>query len=235
VLLTFAIEKRLITVNPCREVPKLKEKPRRRYMPNEEMLKVRAGAITGSGGRKNANGEMMALLIDFAYLSGLRAKDVRCLRWPDVDDEAGEIIVEPTKTRESSGARIAIEITPDIKNVLDRAKALGKIKGLFVFHTLKGGQFTASAIKSAWRRARKRAGLESTPWFRDLRPKALSDAKRRGVRLDDLRDAAGHSSVTTTEGTCEGSRRRKRSSGSICRSRRKLSSATRSRRRRAFR
>jgi hypothetical protein len=32
------------------------------------------------------------------------------------------------------------------------------------------------------------------------RPKALSDAKHRGVSLEALRDAAAHASVGTTEG-----------------------------------
>ena len=35
--------------------------------------------------------------------------------------------------------------------------------------------------------------------MRDLRPKALSDAKRAGLSLQQLADAAGHASVTTTE------------------------------------
>jgi hypothetical protein len=115
----------------------------------------------------------------------------------------------------------------------DRAKALGSVKRPHVLHKPRGNRPSGNAVKSLWRRTRERAGVKQDAWFRDLRPKALSDAKRRGVRLDDLRDAAGHTSVTTTEGYA-GSRRRKRSSDSICRSRRKLSSATRSRRRRAF-
>jgi integrase len=53
-------------------------------------------------------------------------------------------------------------------------------------------------VKSAWRRARERAGVKDA-WFRDLRPKALSDAKRQGLSLEKVRDAAGHTSVATTE------------------------------------
>jgi integrase len=82
--------------------------------------------------------------------------------------------------------------------VLDRAKALGKVKSLYVFHTLKGRPFTASALNSAWRRALERAGVKDA-WFRDLRPKALSDAKRQGLSLERVRDAAGHALVSTTE------------------------------------
>ncbi len=73
-----------------------------------------------------------------------------------------------------------------------------KVKSMFVFHTLKGKLFSASAVKSAWRRTRERAGIKDA-CFRDLRPKALSDAKRQGLSLEKVRDAAGHTSVSTTE------------------------------------
>lgn len=215
VLMTYAIRKRLITVNPCRDVPKLKPKPRRRYMSNDEMLKIVEAAVKGrrhSGHGKewtNANGEMYELLFEFAYLTGLRAKDCRALRWSDVEEH--EIIVQPTKTRESSGARIAIEITSDIRKILDRGRSIMERKAVispFVFHTLTGGEFTKEAVKTAWRRACDRAfgPLKNgeRPWFRDLRPKALSDAKRRGVTLDALKDAAGHANVSTTEGYLRG-------------------------------
>lgn len=118
------------------------------------------------------------------------------MQWSNVGET--EILIEPTKTRDSSGAKIAVEITPDIKAVLERARAIGNVKSTFVFHTSRG--MSTSAIKSAWRRARDRAGV-TAPWFRDLRPKPLSDAKHRGVSLEALRDAAAaHASVGTTEG-----------------------------------
>lgn len=86
---------------------------------------------------------------------------------------------------------------------MDAARALGTVKSVFVFHTLKGQPFTGSAIKSAWRRARERAGVTDA-WFRDLRPKALSDAKRQGLSLEKVRDVAGHTSVSMTEGYMRG-------------------------------
>jgi hypothetical protein len=47
-----------------------------------------------------------------------------------------EIVIQPTKTRDSSGAKIAIRVTDDIDAVLKQVKALGKVKSLYVFHTL---------------------------------------------------------------------------------------------------
>ena len=203
VLFTFAIEKRMAKANPCRDVKRLDENPRRVYQSSEVTAKVLEGTVTGRrhNGKgkawKNANGEMYACLFTMAYLTAARAKDVRLLKWTDISKT--EILIEPTKTRKSSAAKIAIQITPAIQAVLDRAKSLGRVKSpIYVFHTLKGTPLSASAVKSAWRRARSRAGAPDA-WMRDLRPKALSDAKRAGLSLQQLADAAGHASVTTTE------------------------------------
>ena len=204
VLMAYAIDRRIRTENPCRDVKKLREVRRKRLMSHDEQLKIGAAAMQGARGWKNANGAMYAALFDFAYLSAVRARDARSLRWTDVDDARGEILIEPTKTRDSSGAKIAIVITPDIRAVLETVRALGKVKSMFVFHTLKGKPFSASAIKSAWRRARERAGVTDA-WFPDLRPKALSDAKRQGLSLEKVRDAAGHTSVSNTEDYMRGS------------------------------
>lgn len=206
VLCTYAIEKRLLKANPCRDVRKLEERPRRVYQSHETTAKIIEGAIHGrrtAAGKlwRNANGAMYACLFSLAYLTAARAKDVRLLRWSDVSD--AEIRLEPTKTRKATAAKIAVAITPAIRSVLDRAKGLGKVKSLYVFHTLQGGPLSASAVKSAWRRARERAGAADA-WMRDLRPKALSDAKRAGLSLQQLADAAGHASVTTTEGYLRG-------------------------------
>jgi integrase len=207
ILMVFAIEKRLRTTNPCRDVIKLKEPRRRRLMTHAEQLQIREAAVAGrrhgvtGTAWRNANGDMYAALFDFAYLTAVRAKDARLLRWSDVGET--EILIEPSKTRDSSGARIAIAITEQIQATLDRVKALGKVKSLYIFHTLRGTPLSASAVRSAWRRARERAGVKGVR-FRDLRPKALSDAKRLGLSLEALRDAAGHTSVATTEGYIRG-------------------------------
>jgi integrase len=203
VLFKLAIRKRIIKVNPCRDVERADESPRREYQPaktTDAVLKATVEGRRHSGtGKpyKNANGEMYRALFTLAYLTAQRLKDVRLLKWSDIEDT--EIVIQPTKTRKSSGARIAITITPDIRAVLDEVRSIGKTKSpTYVFHTLKGGVLSKEAVKSAWRRARERAGHPEA-WLRELRPKALSDAKRAGLTLEQLSNAAGHASVATTE------------------------------------
>src|SRR5438552_1304970 len=85
--------------------------------------------------------ESMPGLIDLAYLTGLRMGDLRRLTWRQIDDDVG-IEVEPAKTQHSTGAKILIPITPAIKQVLERARAIGKVKGTTVIHSLAGGQYS---------------------------------------------------------------------------------------------
>jgi integrase len=214
VLLGYAIDPlRWITHNPCRDVKKAKPEPRRVYMTDETMLTVVDRTMVGRRFRgngkawKNANGETYALLFLLAYLTAQRSKDLRLLRKDHCSDAS--IAVQPTKTKKSSGKTIDIDVTPDIRMVLARAAELHAQRGIeteLVFTTLQGTELSKEAVKTAWRRARERAGLvgDEAPWMRDLRPKALSDAKRQGKSLEEIKDGAAHASVTTTEGYMRG-------------------------------
>jgi integrase len=144
---------------------------------------------------------MIACLIDRAYLTGLRMGDLRQLTWRQITDDGIE--VGPAKTQHSTGAKILIPVTPGIREVLERARAIGKVKGTTVIHNLAGAGYSKDGIEAAWQRACERAGVKDAH-FRELRAKALSDAQRRGVDLARLQDAAGHNSVTTTEGYLRG-------------------------------
>ena len=78
--------RRLRTDNPCRDVKKLRELRRKRLMTHDEQVRIGAATIEGKNGWKNANGAMYAALFDFAYLSAVRARDARSLKWIDVGD-----------------------------------------------------------------------------------------------------------------------------------------------------
>ena len=51
---------------------------------------------------------------------------------------------------------------------------------------------------------RRRYNGQVAAWFRDLRPKALSDTKRQGLSLEKVRGAAGHDSVSSAEAYIRG-------------------------------
>ena len=201
VLMAYAIERRMRKTNPCLEVKKLPLKKRRRYLTHDEFRRIVQGALIGKDGRKVASGKMMACLFGLAYLTALRMKDLRLLTWGQIGEKV--ITVTPTKTRHSTHATIEIEITPEIRQLLEEVRGLGAVKGLTVFHNLKGKPYSKDGIETAWQRACERAGVVDAH-FHDLRAKALSDALRNGLSIKAIADSASHASVTTTEGYLHG-------------------------------
>lgn len=98
------------------------------------------------------------------------------MQWSNVGET--EILIEPTKTRDSSGAKIAVEITPDIKAVLERARAIGKVKSTFVFHVARHVDLRDQVRVAPRARSRRRdRTLVPRP-----RPKALSTPSTVGYR-----------------------------------------------------
>ncbi len=208
----WAIDKGLRNDNPCREIW-LKTPPRRdRYITDDELASIRAWLLVGDDGKPTPAGEMARIFIELCYLTAQRPTDVRCMTWSQVRGDA--IAFRPTKTAHSSGAKVLVPRTAAIDAVLERARAFERpmlkreeregrrranVKSIYVVHTLDGGMYTMSGIRSAWQRACRRAKVEDAT-IKDLRAKALTDAKRLGYSLEQLQVAAAHSSIGTTEG-----------------------------------
>ena len=153
---------------------------------------------------KTPTGPMMQCFIDLCYLTAQRSTEIRELTWAQVDYEAGAIHFTPTKTRDSSGAKVDWPITPEIAAVLDRVREIDgvvkRIGALTVIHALDGEVYAAAAMRMAWNSACERAGLKGARYtVKDIRAKAATDAKRAGYDLDEIMAALAHSDAKTTE------------------------------------
>ncbi|CAG2144246.1 hypothetical protein LMG31506_02964 [Cupriavidus yeoncheonensis] len=163
---------RHITVNPCREVALKKPKTRKVYIPHDHFLAIRA-ALAAYKYKKAVRGEVqevtakvptgpeMQVFVDLCYLTCQRSTDVRELRWSQVDRQAGVIHFVPSKTADSSGEAVDWPITPEIEEVLRRAKELRrsiKVQALaddFVLVDRRAKPKTAAAWRDALARAWK--------------------------------------------------------------------------------
>ena len=114
----------------------------------------------------------------------------------------GRIRIKPSKTQKTSGKAVDIVVTPEIAEVIARARGL-KIKyGLishFVFPTQKGGAYTRSGLGSMWDRAKERIGMKDDVVFRDIRALAATDAARRGENRSDIQKRLVHTSGKITD------------------------------------
>ncbi|WP_081463671.1 tyrosine-type recombinase/integrase [Candidatus Glomeribacter gigasporarum] len=170
-------------------------KARDRYITDAEYHRIRDALLIGADGRPTSSGAMVQCYIDLCYLLYQRTTEVRLLRWDQI--EADGIYFKPTKTEASSGAKVRIPITAALQQVLERARQLGPIKSLYVIHTRNGCPYTSHGMSSAWRRACARAGIEDVT-LKDIRAKALTDAKRLGYSIEQLRVGAAHTDTQTT-------------------------------------
>lgn len=212
VLFAHAVRKGMRNANPVREVQGASEGKRDRYITDEELEAVRAAALLGNDGKPTPSGPPIVALIDLAYQTAQRIGDLLALNWSDVSDEG--IMFHPAKTVNSSGVRMLVEMTSDLKATLDSAKA-GKVKAIGpVICTQTGNRFTYSGAQTAWKRACLRARQRyekrcaeagETPdprylvgmHFHDLRAKALTDL-RREAGAEAAQALAGHTTAEMT-------------------------------------
>ncbi|KVP77479.1 integrase [Burkholderia ubonensis] len=210
--------KKLMQVNPCREVVVKKPKARDVYIPDRHFLAIRAALMTyrykKNNGKPNEQtivgkvqtGPMMQCFVDLCYLTCQRSTEIRMLRWDQIDREAGVIHFVPTKTEDSSGEAVDWPLTPDIEAVLARAKLLDPAFGqTYVIRDKKGNPKTDQACRDAWDGAIKRVekfdpSIKGKPYtIKDIRAKALTDAKKAGYAIEELRVAGAHTDTSTTE------------------------------------
>lgn len=215
---SWAVLRRYVTLNPCREVELKKPKARKVYIPHAHFLAIRTALAVYSyektvGGERRElvakvpTGPEMQVFIDLCYLTCQRSTDIRQLRWSQVDRAAGVIHFVPSKTVDSSGEAVDWPITPEIEDVLRRARELQrdiKIRSLtedFVVTDRNGKVKTAAACRDAWRDAMARAQLDGKGYtVKDIRAKALTDAKKAGYNIEALQIAGAHTDRATTEG-----------------------------------
>lgn len=202
----WAMLRRHAQANPCREVAVKKPKARTVYIPDRDFLTIydallvtRPHPTTGRQA-KVPTGDMMQCFVDLCYLTCQRSTEIRLLRWDQIERDAGVIHFLPTKTENSSGEAVDWSLTPEIEAVLSRAKALAPFFGqVYVIRDKHGAAKTDQACRDAWEGAMARANLADKPYtIKDIRAKALTDAKRAGYTLDDLQVAGAHTDRATT-------------------------------------
>lgn len=187
--------------NPVDSLRTMTVKPRTRYITDSEMRRIKVGAIysnphpTTGHKTKNRSGLMLCALVDMAYLTGQRIGDLLTMEWAEIGRDG--ILFEPNKVAGSTGAKIFIEWSPRLRNVVDRLKVL-KRRDItrWLFTTQQGQQFTYSGASTAWKRAVKRSGVKGVH-FHDLRAKAMTDVEdKRG--MGDAQKMGGHSTPNQT-------------------------------------
>lgn len=186
-LMRFAEEKGLRQpgTNPVQAIRTVRTPPRDRYITDSELRRIKVAAMRDgrrndpTDGETTRSGPMLCALIDMAYLTGQAIGDLLRLEWRQLG--AAGIHFARGKVEKTTKAKVTIEWTPKLQDVVRRLKELRKDRRAFgsrVFVRQDGQPYTYWGASSAWQRARERAGvLDCT--FHDLKAKALTDKARR--------------------------------------------------------
>lgn len=178
VLLNYGMDLEICTKNVCIGFKGNAEPPRNRYVSDQDYRAARALAS-----------EPVRLAMDIAYQTGLRLGDILKLTLKDLEEDGIHVLTGKDKKR------MVFQWTPDLRAVMDRAKAR-KVTGVAIVSTRDGQPYSAPGFKAIWQRFMKRLleqkAISERFTFHDLRAKAASDAEHPTQLL-------AHSSAATTQ------------------------------------
>jgi len=175
----WAVEEQLIDSNPVIGLKRAKAVKRGRFITDREMEAIR-----------DKSSPQLAVIIDLCFLTGQRIGDILGIRLADLTDDG--IAFKQGKT----GARLVVGWSPDLRDTVDKAKALrGPVTGLTLLSGRGGKPVPYHRILRAWTAACEAARVADAH-IHDLRAKSLTEARRQG---QDPTALAGHSSASMTE------------------------------------
>jgi integrase len=178
-ILRKAVRWGVLAESPAIHIERHRERPRDRDIRMEEFQAVYAIASP-----------TIQVAMDLAVITGLRQGDILQLRLQDITDEG--LTVQTSKT----GKRLLFELTPGLRETVDRARSLRRRIGtIYILANRDGKPYTGSGFRTLWQRVMRRAldsgNLVNRFTFHDLRALAAKLA-------EDPQALLGHTSKSQT-------------------------------------
>lgn len=178
VVFSYALEWQEVDTNPCIGISRHAESRRDRYITDAEF-----GALL------NAASPYIRCILEMCYLTGQRIGDVIAIRLADISNEGVSF------TQEKTGAKLIVGMTPDLQDVIARAKALPrKVRTLALFCSRAGKPVSYETVKDAFQKLRVKTGVLDVT-IHDIRAKSLTDADKEGKNAQTL---GGHTDARMT-------------------------------------
>jgi integrase len=182
-LLNCARERGMLdSANPCEGVKGFRENARTVYIADSEFLALR-----------NCADDPLKDALDLALSLGTRPADILRIQLCDINN--GELVVTPSKTKNSTKVVLRFELTKSLSNLLERiqSRPYRKKSVQTLLQTQRGDALTHAALRIRFEKARLLSGVKFQ--FRDIRAKHATDS----FDAETARKRLGHSSVTMTE------------------------------------
>lgn len=187
-LLNVAIERGELDVNPCRQVKRNKERPRKKPPAIDTLATFLKWAWAQKG-----QGAILAGMAEFASLAGNRGVEFRELTWPQVGEVVTRLIRAKQRGGETEQVIEEVEMSAMLHDLMARMRARAKNpKHGWVFPNAKGNAYTAQAFKLGFNRLKKAArkagvlSVELNFTFHDLRAYYVTQFKKVHKILPEL-------------------------------------------------
>ncbi len=166
-LMNVAIERGELDVNPCKQVRRNQEVPRR-----VEPETAQIQALVKFAFEKGGQWPVIVMAAEFASLAGPRQIEFLPITWPFIDEI--EIRIKRAKQRTGAPEIVdKVEISPAMQELIERLKLSRKNDCQTVFANRHGNPYTRSGFKGMWGKlvkAAKKAGVTIQHFtFHDLR------------------------------------------------------------------
>lgn len=170
--------------NPLRGIELPKTKSRKRYVTNEEYTAF-----------WNLAPPMIQCAMDLAMLTGLRRGDILALTRDNLTNDG--LLVQPSKTKGSTGNVILYEMTPALEAVIRKARENGPELRMHILCNTRGQGYLDRTFDGAWQRVMRKYEAQGHErfQFKDLRKKSASDEVDNALASKRL----GHSSLEITD------------------------------------
>ena len=174
--------------NPCRHVEKFKEKRRERYLSEAELSHL--GEVLEAVERDGSELPSVVTAIRLLIFTGCRLNEILTLKWTDIDQERGLIVLNDSKT----GGRLVPLNLPAVE-ALERAPRL--VGNPYVCPGVKEGGHLVG-IRRPWDRIKAMAEIKDCR-LHDLRHSFASVAASSGMGLPIIGGLLGHTQASTTQ------------------------------------
>ena len=180
----YAIVDDDLTANPCKQVRRNKERPRKEAPEPETLI-----AFLEWARKRPGQAQILAGMAEFAALAGSRRIEFRELTWPQVGEVEARLI--RGKQRDGNVVVEVVAISAALKSLFDRMRALAKDDRMgYVFPTKQGNAYTDSGFKGMWNKlvlaAMAEKAITKRFTFHDLRAYYVTQHKQQRGALPDL-------------------------------------------------
>jgi integrase len=185
--LEYAVEENYIPFNPCKRITRFKEKPRKRFLSNDEIAR-----LNDSLRREPV---MHRAYVRMVMLTACRRDEARLAQWQHLDLGNGRWIQPDTKNGTTHMTALSPDLVEDLRTL---HKATRPHPTDYVFRTKTGKAWDDAWVHHIWSNIRVRAGIEDVH-IHDLRRTTATLLDQKGVSVSTIQKVLNHKNLVTTQ------------------------------------